>query len=163
MNSLPSLLANILLSLLTAFVASGLTAWVALRRFREDKWWEQKFSSYTAIFNELHDMGAIFNEDLESLKHGREFSEEDSSMLRHRYASAKRTLEKQLDVDEFLLSPDSVAALRKLGRQLTHAGPEGPSFSDYVMHSNNALIECLENLRILAKNDLQGRVFRRRQ
>jgi hypothetical protein len=163
-SSLPPLLSNILISLLTAFVASWLTAWFALRRFRAEKWWEQKFSSYKAIFEALHNMSIGFDEEFSAMARGRETSAEEQAAHVEKYRAGKSDLDKLIDFGEFLLSRDTVNTLQELMINLNKAGQTGEyhDFFGYINDSNKALIECLARVRILAKRDLRGRLFRQR-
>jgi hypothetical protein len=164
MSNLPSLLSNILISLLTAFVASSLTAWFALRRFRAEKWWEQKFASYQTIFEALHNMSTSFDEEYSAMARGSEISKEQQVANTEKYRAGEKALDKLIDFGEFLFSRDTVNALQELMRDLNKAGQtdEYYDYFGYINDSSQALKKCLARVRILAKRDLGGRLFRQR-
>ena len=93
-----SLLQQIPISLHTAFAASWLTVWFALRRFQAEKWWEKKFASYTAIFGALHDMSVGFDEEIDALERGSELSPDQSRANSEKYLTGRNELYKQIDI-----------------------------------------------------------------
>ena len=43
-------LIKLLSSIPVAIVTAWVTVWLALRRFRSERWWERKVDSYTSLF-----------------------------------------------------------------------------------------------------------------
>jgi hypothetical protein len=48
-----SVAGSILVALISAFAASALTTWLALWRFRRERWWDKKFACYVSIIEAL--------------------------------------------------------------------------------------------------------------
>jgi hypothetical protein len=149
-----SLLPTILTSLFTAFVAAVLTAWFSLWRFRSERWWEKKFSSYLAIMEALHDMQLGFDEYMEKIYRGMMVIGGMETSLEEKFIAGKREIYKQIDIGEFLLSPATVKALQDVLGAVEHA-KDTPSYSEYADSASFAIATCLKQMRMLARNDLQ--------
>jgi hypothetical protein len=148
-------IANILTSLLTAFIASVLTAVFAFWRFRSERWWEKKFAAYEAIFEALHDMTTGFDYELEIIEQGGTVSEDEMREHAEQFLVGKTKIRKQIDVGEFLLPKTAIDALWKLMKELDKA-QRGTSYHDYIDEMCLALTRSLGEIRQIAKSDLRS-------
>jgi DNA recombination protein RmuC len=75
--------------LLTAVVAAVVTTWLALPRFRSERWWEKNFAVYTSIIEALQQMSSAFNEDFDEQQRASRLDESPkSTQLREKYQAA---------------------------------------------------------------------------
>jgi hypothetical protein len=144
------------ISLLTAVVVAAVSAWLALRRFRSERWWEKKFAVYTSIIEALHQMSSAYNEDFDELRRA---STQDnplqSAQLSEKYQAANDEIRRAIGLGEFIISAEAVAELRRFRREL-NKHYEG--YFDYLIGSMKVTDDCLGHMRNIAREDLKGEI-----
>src|SRR5260370_11499645 len=140
---------------LAAFSAAGLTAWFSLWRFRKERWWEKKFESYVAIMEALHNMVAGFDEAFEASAGGREVPPDLQRKLEEKHLAGIEEISKQINIGEFLLISDTTKTLVLLISNLENAKATN-SHGEYLDRSSHAIHDCLDKIRIYARQELQG-------
>ncbi len=125
-----AILSSLVIALVSAFAAAGLTTWFALLRFRKERWWDKKFESYAALIQALHDMAIGFDEEVEASAVGHVLSENSIQEHGKQYNSGRDELIRQLYIGEFLLHPSTISALRCLLRDLDSVStvPDGTGY-----------------------------------
>jgi hypothetical protein len=98
-------------ALITSVVGSFAGAWLAaqfaLKRFYKEKVWERKTAAYTAIFEAVHDMSTWFDQHFNAMIQSRDIPEERQSELATAYQAAKKTFERRLTAETWLI-PDEI-------------------------------------------------------
>jgi hypothetical protein len=148
------LVIQVALSLLSAFVASGLTAWFSLRRFYSEKWWDRKLAAYTAIMEALHHMKRINDDSIRREENGVEASDERETEDYTKYRDASLEVRKQRDLGEFLLSREAAETLNELFSKFDEANRE-QSYYAHLDSAGAAINLCLNKVRTLARKDLR--------
>ena len=105
-----------ILSMLGSFFGAWFAAHFALRRFYREKVWERKTNAYTAIFEAIHDMGTWFDEHFDSMVRHKEISEEQQHELTTTYQTARKTFERRLTSETWLIPDDIRKRLDDLQR-----------------------------------------------
>src|SRR5512140_1398437 len=101
-------------SVVVAIIVAVLAVHLALRRFYTEKWWERKIAAYTAIIEALHHVRNHADTNLTFSMLGRELPEQGEKELTEKLQGAMAELRKQLDIGNFVLSEEAVAAMNKL-------------------------------------------------
>src|SRR5260370_16008909 len=105
---------SIIPAILSAFLASGLTALFSLGRFRQEKVWEREAAAYTAIFEALHDMKQWYEDLLNEHTEGKELSEDNRNSLSDNYLKAVAVLSRRLDSETWLIPQQAHEYLYKM-------------------------------------------------
>jgi hypothetical protein len=139
--------------LLAAFLTAPLTAWLAMRRFSAEKWWEKKLEAYLAIIEALHHLERPYDEVMEAWWSGSETPKETpEAWLKHRESLSE--IRKYIDMGELVISERASALLDRLLARLAEARRE-TDFAPFVEKSATAVHECLIELKRLAIEDLR--------
>jgi hypothetical protein len=147
---------TLFVSLLTAVVAAVVTTWLALRRFRSERWWEKKFDVYTSIIEALQQMSSAFNEDFDEQQRASRLDESrKSTQLREKYQAANDEIWRAIGLGEFIISAQAVAELRRFQRELAK---DHEDYIGYLIDSMEAITECLGHMRNIAREDLKGEI-----
>jgi hypothetical protein len=142
-----------LLSSVGSFFGAWLAAHFALRRFYHEKVWERKTVAYTAIFDAIHDMGMWFEQHFNAMVRNRELSEEKQDELTATYQTARKTFERHL-TSEIWLIPDDI---RKRLDDLQNALDKLDDHHDWaliVSEGNKIVFEGTNELREMVRKDL---------
>jgi hypothetical protein len=147
------LLQTIAISLLTAVVAAVLTAHLALRRFRSERWWEKKFAVHTSIIEALQQMEAAFYEDFKEVERASRRGEEpEPSQLHEKTKAPNEEISRAIGFGEFIISKEAVWELRRLRRELAK---QHDSSIEYLIESPTVINDCLAHIRQIGKDDLK--------
>jgi hypothetical protein len=138
------------------FGAAALGAWFtahfSLRRFFREKEWERKTQAYTAIFEALFDMRTWFDEHWDAEVKHKELSKERQSELAQNCGAARRTLQRRLTGETWLLPPECSDRLAAMMRQLNK---ERESFFDELDEGYKTIADTVSDLRTTVRKDLQ--------
>ncbi len=115
----------------------------------------QKFDSYVSIMEALHNMVAAFDEAFEASISGRKVPPDLEQNLEVKHLAGIEEISKQLDIGEFLLIPDTPKALRSMLNNLENH-KETNSHSDYIEGSSQTIHNCLDQIRIYVRRELEG-------
>ncbi|RZI40004.1 hypothetical protein EGT07_26285 [Herbaspirillum sp. HC18] len=149
------LLEKILPSILTAIVASYLTARLSLRKFYSEKWWDKKERAYTEIIESLYDLLQYCEIKKEDYGDGTKYSEERLERLRERHNDAIWKIKRVTAIGAFVISPESAEVLMNLierPRLNWESNPPWEVYEEDYKHYKAAL----ESIRVHAKNDLRS-------
>ena len=103
-----TILGNLFVGIIIAIVTSIITVWLALKRFRSERWWERKADAYSTIVKSLHHMKIYCEETIEELESHKDMSEEDSKVLYAKFKEAIEEIAKAKDVGSFIISNEAV-------------------------------------------------------
>jgi hypothetical protein len=147
-------LSEIIVGIVSATLTAPLAAWLALRRFYSERWWERKLDAYTVLIESLHHMGRPYDEALEAEIDGRQLSKEFKETLNKKSSEAYAEVLKQLDMSEFIISREAADVLRNALRKADEANTHS-DYTQYIFAKQNALVEAITQLKAAAKRDLR--------
>jgi hypothetical protein len=130
-----------------------LSVYLALRKYRSEKWWEHKSKCYVDTVSAMNDMITFCDMVSEEVLDGEVLPEKIRKEFEERYHNAKRILEAQTNVGDLLMSKVAHEDLMALNRALYKVGqePEGPRRMAGIRLE---LEECLLSFIPHAKQDL---------
>lgn len=141
-------------SVVVAIIVAKVTVHLALTRFYAEKWWERKIAAYAAIIEALHHVKSHADRNLAFSLRGRDLPEQDEQQLTDKLQIAMAELRKQLDIGDFMLSEEAVAAMNKLMAELG-ASEKTTDWHEHLEHTFDAVDICLSNIRPIARKDLR--------
>jgi hypothetical protein len=142
-----------LLSTVRSFFGAWLAAHFALRRFYREKLWERKTAAYTAIFEAIHDMSMWFDQHFNAMVRNRELSKEKQDELTATYQTARKTFERRLTSETWLIPDD----IRKRLDDLQYALDKLDDHHDWallVSEGSKIVFEGTNELREMVRKDL---------
>lgn len=143
-------LATELIKLGSVGVLSGVFgAFMALRRYKHEKWWEMRVNAYKTVIESLSDMTAIYearNNNWEQFPSEPESISKELSVVRGK-------VRKHRDMGAFLFSNDAEAALTDfVDFKIDYDSVTDPS--DVYGPFSQSSRKCLEKIVALSKKDL---------
>lgn len=147
---------KILISLVTAGLASWLTVRLAFKRFISEKLWEKRAEAYGAILEALHDMKRYPDGILDSYEVEGGISEDQKTKLLVSYREAAHELNRRVEVEQFFLSDDLLTEISTLNKNLAMATKLDDGYS-VVDDSFDAIKDAQGRIREIAKAHLSVR------
>jgi hypothetical protein len=144
---------NLFMGIIIAVATSTITVWLALKRFRAERWWERKALAYSAIVESLHHMKRWCEEHIEALELHRDIPKDKEEALLVKFRKASEEIAKAQDVGAFIISNEAVKQLDALQKGLSSA-ENAEHLYDYLDMQLSPIIDCLNAIRKIAKNDL---------
>jgi hypothetical protein len=145
---LETILLNLGVSLLVAVVTAHLAAWLALRRFQSERWWEKKFDVYSAILRALYELSDLYSKELEG-------ELEDPSVVPLEYQAIDKDFSQVLGLGDFIISAEAIKELQLIRQKL---GRDPMLHQLYYIEGRKAIRDGLEHIRRIAKEDMKGRI-----
>ncbi|MBY6071228.1 hypothetical protein KUV35_07990 [Marinobacter salsuginis] len=137
-----------------AVVASFLSAWLTLRRFRTERWWERKAEAYIHLVEALHEMSLVPSEEIAAGSgHRKELTEDEKAELWESFERAKKKVWKIADSSDFIISSDVLAVIQEMNRGLGHASHH-TNWIEFLDDSNSAINECLNKVKKIGAVEL---------
>lgn len=146
-------MANILGTIFIAAFSSFLTFQLSIMRFRSEKWWELKVSSYQNIIEALHESKLFSSLHLEAYEENAEVTEAKAEELRVKGRRASDEIAKAIDVGAFLLSERAIERLRQYMSDSSDAD-NATEWYEHLEMDYTATKNCLDDLIVIAKDDL---------
>ena len=153
---MPDFVGNILTPLASAAFGAVIASYLALWRFRAQKWWEKKAEAYERVIDALHHMKQYADTHLQADMRGRELSEEQEQDLLEVSRRSRAEVERAIDVGSLLLCDKAVERLR-LYKQDSRDRKDVQSWLDAVLADLEATTTCLDDFLRIAKQDLKRR------
>jgi hypothetical protein len=155
---IPSWLINVLTGLvpaiLVAVVTSVTTVFFALRRFRQERWWDKKEAMYAELLETLHGLKRYTESYIEQSQTDSNDKEKQAEIDRiWKECSAK--LSRLEDLASFQLSDHAVSILKEYRKEKA-AARHGDTYQ-WAEGDLLAVEHCLEKLKHEAKRDLKIR------
>ena len=145
---------NIFTAILIGAISSLITANLAFRKYRTERWWERKAETYTQLIESLHNLKAFFEANYEATMNMTEVPKEIDTDLDKKFKAAHQEISKLIDTGAFLLSEEACSRLKKY-REESKAASESINWMEYLDSDGAATSECLEDMIRLAKIDLK--------
>lgn len=139
--------------LLLTIGAAFLGAWLALMRFRTERWWEFKAESYLDLVEALHEMSMVPAEYINAGASGQNLSKEQQAILWESFRRAKRKVWKIADSVDFVISSDVANVILEMNRGLSKAD-DNRDLYEHLEETEKAVNECLKNVKAIGAKEL---------
>ncbi|MDE0281915.1 MAG: hypothetical protein OXN16_12695 [Gammaproteobacteria bacterium] len=144
-----------------AAVILACLAWVALKKYKSDKWWERRVESYLKVLDALADTKSYYNRELRAEATQSEAPPEQIKNLAERAQGAEQVIQKAIDMAELFISKE--AHQRLIEYQIDSASTNRPvddngvltSWVDHVIARLDAITTCQADMIKIAKKDLE--------
>lgn len=131
-----------------------LTVQLSLRRFYSERLWERKMDGYKAIFEALHQLKYYCQLKNDIDLGERKMRKERAELLEQQWADGDMEVAKAIDIGSFVICKDAIACLRNF-RKLPRMSLEYNSISDLASQEMEYLEDCIQNLIVIAHEDLK--------
>jgi len=157
---------NLFKDLLVPAMAALIGFWLATRKFKNERLWQEKYAAYQRVFASIEAIrywGDEISTDVHMLPSIGWFGGKKPNDF---YAEAKREVAKQCQIGTVLLAPEFVDMLAKFQSELFHKAHQASvdfqpneqddefAFGAHAAEVRNLVDEYLPNLIGLARNDL---------
>jgi len=150
MDVLISILSTIAVSIVTALFA----VYLAMRRFRADKWWERKHQSYTRLLQVIHRLVRYAETHLDDLLGEREMTQEDRRQLEEEWKILHREYCEARDLADFDLSTEALKSLEDY-EAAKKAARNDEDIDEWIKGDLKASKQCLIDIKKAARRDLR--------
>jgi len=133
-------------------IAALFTARIAIRRHREQKWWELRVEAYQSVTNALSDLYHYYDAQLNAMYTNRTITEEKEIELKQMWNGGFHAVRKAAGAGAFLFSDEVDGALKDF--MLKHA-EDHETFDEYLDSGIAETKKCLDVLVMSSKKDLQ--------
>jgi len=140
--------------LIIAIVASIVTVRLSIRRFHEEKWWEKKEEAYSNLIELFHHFKDYTSKHIDDVIEPEKFTEEERKSWGKDWKEFNRKYAKARDLASFHLSDLAVSILDNYDKKRKEASKNEDVFQ-WMEDDYAAASECLEQLKMAAKNDLK--------
>lgn len=144
---------KILLQALISFSAAFLAAWVATRRFRDEKWWEKKVTAYGQLVDALHRMKWPAAENIDAFIESRDISDDENERLWQEFKKARRNVWRIAENSSFLISPEVLSSIQVMERAISSAR-NSQSWFDNLNVQYEAIDSCLNKIKEIGAKEL---------
>jgi hypothetical protein len=148
-----TLLASPVIAACVVGLFTVVSIWMGLRRFRFERWWERKATSYAAAIEGLHAMYDCSKAFADASLKGYELSEIFEEKLVEENLKGWAELRKGSSIGSFVMTQRATEILTKVNRRLEQQKEELPN---HEFHSARCdmLSEAIAFMTIEAKKDL---------
>ena len=148
------IIASVLASIIVGIAAALLSSHLTLKRFRRQRLWEKKFTTYTEILD------ALFKIEIESRRSGgkelynEQYKEGYLEQLKVDSRIAFRFLHKSAAIGKIVISTEAAEALEKFITETAEAIEKEGYWGETMMFTSDKAGECIEAIEKAAKEDL---------
>jgi hypothetical protein len=142
-------------ALAIALASAWITVKLSLRRFRAERQWDRKVQAYERLIEALHKSKKFSSEHLDAIHRGREVEDERDVELRKLAREARDEIRRAADIGSFTLSPKTLEIIATYESNLGNTS-EITMWHDYLEHDYDVTSQCLKDLLVEAKRDLEG-------
>jgi hypothetical protein len=148
---------QLIIGIIIAIITAWITVRSSLKRFYSEKWWEQKYEAYAAIFEALHHIRNDAAHNLKSLQVAFLKEMEDKlEELKQKMIAGLAELRKHVDIGSFIISNKAEDSLRSFMNELDESiKSNNPNVVEHYELKIKAVDKCLEAIRGIAKDDLR--------
>lgn len=133
--------------------AAFLAAWLAAKRFRQDKLWEKKMEAYSALIDALHNMKFPPGEHFDFAVERRDINEEYSQELWDEFKVARRNVLRIAESSSLLISHEVLEAVQTMERGLSNAN-SAHTWEEHLDDQYAAVRKCLVRIKIIGAREL---------
>ena len=143
-----------LLRLGSVGIISGLfSALLAIRGYRDKKWWELRVEAYKSLIEALSDLNYYFDSKYLANITNRELSDTEKEQLNKFWNEGYHKVRKAADSGAFLFSNEVDGALKKFMDHYRNDNHE--TYFEYLDSYSALIEECLKSVVNSAKKDLK--------
>lgn len=139
---------------IVGLIAGLFALYRAKQEFISQRWWERKADTYMRIIEALWKILDYYKQNYEEVTDHREISDERKKEILNQWREGQREIKKITEIGAFLVSDETIAALKKLWKK-----PEPESDpDDWISQLENDYIAteaCIDTVIKSAKKDLQ--------
>jgi len=149
---------GILTPVLTGAAAAVIATWLAMKRFRTQKYWEMRLKAYTDSITSLEKMHSALDADLREVFEAKQMSDEERDHFRKKWKEGKEEIRKTRRIGALLLSAEALALLDvdPLFAEVTRGIDIGNWF-EIADNEAAVLSEVIKKMITQAKKDLKLR------
>lgn len=140
-------------AIIVAVPTSMLSVYLAIKKYRSEKWWEKKAECYINTVNSMNDIIRFCDSGLAEELDGKSISNELREELRNKFHKGKMVLETQTNIGHLLMPEEAYKDLLSLDRELYKAEQE-EEFTRQIAGIRVKTEECLFSFIPHAKGDL---------
>ena len=141
--------------IITAILASYLTAKWSLQKFYSEKWWQRKENAYVEIIDALYDLVQYCEIRKEDYGGGAGYSEDKEKNFAERYNQAFWKIKKATDIGVFVVSSKAATILQELRDKPELEWDENPPWEIY-QQDYEYYKDALNKIVKVAKEDLKA-------
>jgi len=149
MNTLTQLLPQFAIAVLTALI----TVYLALHRFRTEKWWERKAETYSHIIEALHSAKHTLEVNYKAEMNRHDIPAERDKTLNERSLQANDDIRKSIDTSAFLLCDAAHQRLVRYSKEADAVDTEC-SYFEYLDNLIPIHASCIADIIKIARKDL---------
>jgi hypothetical protein len=138
-------------SAFTAVIVGPISAWISLRRFRSEKWWERKAAAYASAIEALHGM---YDYAAAHAEPGAEVHEDRDKRLAAASASGRDELRKSASIGSFVMTRKAASIAKDVLAAIDQVSRDQPEFEFYA-ECAALLTKAIEEITAEAKRDLK--------
>jgi hypothetical protein len=112
-------------SILVAIPTAYLSVYLALKKYRTEKWWDTKLSCYLDVISALNSLIVYCDSQLDIEFDEVNYTTEQLKINESKYHEARSHLQAQVNLGELLLNKESYDAIFKFNNRLYSAEREG--------------------------------------
>ena len=154
MKSITDVLIKFLPGIISAIIASYLSAKWSLRKIYSEKWWERKERAYSDIITSLYDIMIYYEYKYDYYMQGLELLDEENREFKEKYKEANLKLKKVSSIGGFVISKDAADALYSLSARPNIEWGENPPWEIIVKEFDYHKI-ILDKIVAIANKDLK--------
>jgi len=147
-------IAQAIISLCGALLAALLAAYLAMRRFREEKWWQRKSEIYSELINELHELKYPKVRFFDSLVEGIKIDDDEAHELIRRQKDSQNKALQVAERSSFVLNESVLLEVRNMDKCINRAKNLESAIEQY-QEEIHAIDECISRVMAIGRKDLQ--------
>lgn len=140
-------------NILVAIIAAFLGAWLTMRRFRVDRWWEKKAEAYINLVEALHEMSMVPAEQFNAACNGKDLRKEQEVALWESFDRARRRVWKIADSADFVISSDVARVVQVMNNGISQA-ENAASFPEHLDEIDEAIGQCMAQVKVIGADEL---------
>jgi hypothetical protein len=140
-------------AIVASIITSSVAVWLAMMRFRADKWWERKHDSYTRLLQVLHRLVRYAEAHLRAPMDG-PMPEDEQERLKSEWKELSRVYAEVRDLADFDMSPEAVEVLKKYDTARS-AARNDDDVDEWIRGDLAASARCLAEIKDAARRHLR--------
>ena len=141
--------------ILPVAIAALIASWLALRKFRTEKYWEMRLQAYNELLNALEKMFSYVDASLLDAMHEKTINDDDRELLRSNWKEGKEHVEKTRRIGRLLISEEARQVI-DIDKKFKEANKDVP-IDDWFSNMDNewgVLRDVIDEFITQSKKDL---------
>lgn len=148
---------DIIKIILTAVLTSCVSVWLALARYRTERWWDKKLEAYLQVIEDMNKILVYCDRYFDEKLDGIEIDDVEKNKAQKDFHDSKRHLELQANVGRLLFDNNTFSLLISINCSLH--GFDANSSSQKILDLRGEIDNLLSSFIAAAKSDLGARTF----